>query len=153
MIYYKQRFQTNHHSYTFQSNTQKYTLNEYAYEAIPLFSLSTSFLYLPIFFTRSHQLPLIFSMDITMVQIRSQIRISLVLKNTQEYWHCIFRSSLFSPLCIFSSNMQYQAPENPIPKKISLHRNMSVKDYCIMAGMTLVALPLGFYFGRQLLQS
>ena len=32
-------------------------------------------------------------------------------------------------------------------QRVSIHRNFAFKDYCIIAGLTLISFPLGFYFG------
>ena len=47
--------------------------------------------------------------------------------------------------------MADEISENTVPKRVSLHRNFSFKDYCIIAGLTLISLPLGFYFGILIL--
>lgn len=44
--------------------------------------------------------------------------------------------------------MQGESNKNIPIQRVSIHRNMSLKDYCIIAGMTLVSLPIGFYFGN-----
>ncbi|CBK20052.2 uncharacterized protein [Blastocystis hominis] len=44
--------------------------------------------------------------------------------------------------------MAEQVTGNTVPQRVSLHRNFAFKDYCIIAGLTLISLPLGFYFGR-----
>ena len=44
--------------------------------------------------------------------------------------------------------MQGESIKNIPIQRVSIHRNMSLKDYCIIAGMTLVSLPIGFYFGN-----
>ena len=43
--------------------------------------------------------------------------------------------------------MAEQVTGNTVPQRVSLHRNFALKDYCIIAGLTLISLPLGFYFG------
>ena len=43
--------------------------------------------------------------------------------------------------------MQYEAPKNAIPERISIHRNMNWKDYGVMVGLTLGSLPRGWYVG------
>lgn len=45
--------------------------------------------------------------------------------------------------------MQTESATNVAPKRISIHRNLSLKDYGIIAAFTLVSLPLGFYFGTM----
>ncbi|KNB46044.1 hypothetical protein JH06_2044 [Blastocystis sp. subtype 4] len=44
--------------------------------------------------------------------------------------------------------MQYEAPQNALPQRVAIHRFISLKDYGIMAAVTLISLPLGWYFGR-----
>ena len=44
--------------------------------------------------------------------------------------------------------MQGETTENSVPQRISIHRNISFKDYCIIAGLALISFPLGYYFGR-----
>lgn len=48
-----------------------------------------------------------------------------------------------------SHAMQTESATNVAPKRISIHRNLSLKDYGIIAAFTLVSLPLGFYFGTM----
>lgn len=43
--------------------------------------------------------------------------------------------------------MAEQVTGNTVPQRVSIHRNFAFKDYCIIAGLTLISLPLGFYFG------
>ena len=48
--------------------------------------------------------------------------------------------------------MQYEAPKNAVPQRIAIHRFISLKDYGIIAAMTLISLPLGWYFGIYLIE-
>lgn len=43
--------------------------------------------------------------------------------------------------------MQAESVKNLPPQRLSIHRHISFKDYCIIAGMTIVSMPLGYYFG------
>ncbi|KAM7454346.1 hypothetical protein AV274_2196 [Blastocystis sp. ATCC 50177/Nand II] len=44
--------------------------------------------------------------------------------------------------------MQAESMSATAPKRLNINRNLSWKDYGIIAAFTLVSLPLGFYFGR-----
>lgn len=43
--------------------------------------------------------------------------------------------------------MQAESMNTTAPKRLNINRNLSWKDYGIIAAFTLVSLPLGFYFG------
>ena len=44
--------------------------------------------------------------------------------------------------------MQAESIKNTPIQRPSIHRNMGLKDLCIIAGMTIVSMPLGYYFGN-----
>ena len=46
--------------------------------------------------------------------------------------------------------MQAESMSATAPKRLNINRNLSWKDYGIIAAFTLVSLPLGFYFGTLL---
>ena len=60
---------------------------------------------------------------------------------------------LFSDsLPVFFGIMQYEAPQNAVPQRVAIHRFISLKDYGIIAAVTLISLPLGWYFGTLLIR-
>ena len=53
----------------------------------------------------------------------------------------------FKSFTDFCERMQGESVKPMPPQRLSIHRNISLKDYCIMAGLTLVSFPIGFYIG------